>query len=74
MAAKGRDDEPAPSLAAPAAVAPAGFDAAWTLILGSGVTLTLQSQRAPTDADADAVLNAARPLLDELQRRGMLRG
>ena len=52
--------------------APSAFDATWTLTLASGVTLTLQSLRAPTDADADAVLNAARSLLDELQRRGMI--
>ena len=48
-----------------------GFDAVWTLTLASGVTLSLQAQRQPTDADADAVLNAARPLLEELVRRGL---
>jgi DNA-binding transcriptional MerR regulator len=73
-AAKVRAEEPAaaPSAAVQAATPLGGFDALWTLTLASGVTLTLQSRRAPTEADADAVLNAARPLLDELLRRGMI--
>jgi len=71
-AAKVRAEQPAPSAAAQAAAPPGGFDAVWTLTLASGVTLTLQSRRAPTEADADAVLNAARGLLDELLRRGMI--
>jgi DNA-binding transcriptional MerR regulator len=70
-AAKVRAEEPAPA-AVQAAAPPTGFDVLWTLTLASGVTLTLQSRRAPTEADADAVLNAARPLLDELLRRGMI--
>jgi DNA-binding transcriptional MerR regulator len=49
-----------------------GFDAVWTLMLAHGVTLTLQSLRSPTDADAEAVLNAAQPLRDELLRRGLI--
>jgi DNA-binding transcriptional MerR regulator len=71
-AAKVHAEQPAPSAAAQAAASPGGFDAVWTLTLASGVTLTLQSRRAPTEADADAVLNAARALIDELLRRGMI--
>lgn len=49
-----------------------GFDAAWTLTLAPGVTLTLQALRAPTEADAGAVLSASAALRAELKRRGLI--
>ena len=40
--------------------------------MGGGVSLTFTPARAPTGADAEALRNAAAPLLAELTRRGLL--
>jgi DNA-binding transcriptional MerR regulator len=42
------------------------------LVLAPGVTLTVDADREPTDADADAVRAVAAPLLAELRRRRLV--
>ncbi|HTJ40971.1 MAG TPA: MerR family transcriptional regulator [Kofleriaceae bacterium] len=50
----------------------ARFHARAVLELAPGVTITIDPGRALTDADADAVITAARPLLAELRRRQLI--
>ncbi len=61
-----------PAVAAPAAPAPYSLPA-MALPLSRGATITFTPARAVTDADLDALRNAAAPLLTELARRGLMR-
>src|SRR5262245_41705171 len=54
------------------AAARRGFGKRFVLELAPGVTIALDPEREANDADADAVLNAARPLLAELRRRHLI--
>ena len=70
-------EAPAPVAAASAGPAePAGrsdrFVRQIALVLAPGVTLTVDADREPTDADADAVRAVAAPLLAELRRRRLV--
>ena len=50
----------------------ARFAASAVLELAPGVTISIDPGRAVTDADADALLAAARPLVAELRRRQLI--